>query len=172
VVKVTTSPGVSLVTAERSWAPTPRWHHRSAAGAPEGVGRFGCPTRQAFTEGRLLAQGLTRLDLTDLTPLDLADLPGCGQDLASLAGCNEHDAVVVAAEYDVVAGDQACPEPCADQRVWFLLIDTDRAGRAAAVAEDRQRDLSPLRTDNGAGAVIAAALSGAGYHRLPWTSIG
>jgi hypothetical protein len=39
---------------------------------PEGVGRLGCPPRQVFAEGCLLAQGLTRLDLTGLIPLDLA----------------------------------------------------------------------------------------------------
>jgi hypothetical protein len=71
---------------------------------PEGVGRFGCPPRQVFAEGCLLAQGLTRLDLTGLILLDIANLPGCGQDFPSLAGRDEHHAVVVA-EYDVVAGD-------------------------------------------------------------------
>ena len=111
---------------------------------PEGAGRFGCPPRQVFAEGCLLAEGLTRLDLTGLIPLDLADLPGCGQDLPSLAGRDEHDAVVVA-EYDVVAGDQAGPEPCAGQRGWFLLIEANRAGRAVAVAEYRQCDLGQFR---------------------------
>ena len=63
---------------------------------PEGVGRFGCAARQVLPEGRLLAQGLTRLDLASLGPFGLGDLAGCGQDLRRLIGRDEHDTIVVA----------------------------------------------------------------------------
>jgi hypothetical protein len=52
--------------------------------------------RQVLPEGRLLAQGLTRLDPASLVPFGLGDLAGCGQDLFRLTGRDEHDAVVVA----------------------------------------------------------------------------
>ena len=73
---------------------------------PEGVCRFGCAARQVLPEGRLLAQGLTRVDLASLVPFRLGDLAGCGQDLRRLIGRDEHDAVVVA-QHDIGAGDQA-----------------------------------------------------------------
>jgi hypothetical protein len=112
---VTTSPGESLVAAGRHGRLLLDGTADPPQVPPEGVGRFGCPARQVLSEGRLLAQGLARLDLAGLIPLDLADLPGCIQDLPGLAGPDEHHAVV-AADYDVVAGDYALPEPCADQR--------------------------------------------------------
>src|SRR5580692_2615800 len=141
---VTTSPGEPSVAAGRHDCLLFDGTADPPQVPPEGVGRFGFPPRQVFAEGCLLAQGLTRLDLTSLIPLDLADLPGCGQDLLSLAGCDEHHAVLVA-EDDVVAGDQPCPESCAGQRGWFLLIEANRAGRAVAVAEYRQGDLGQFR---------------------------
>src|SRR5215472_786411 len=82
---------------------------------PEGVGRFGCPPRQVFAEGCLLAQGLTGLDLTGLIPLDVADLPGCDQDLASLAGRDEHHAVVIT-EYDVADARLIFPPAVVDDQ--------------------------------------------------------
>ena len=141
---VATSPGESLVAAGRHGCLLLDGTADPPQVPPEGVGRFGCPPRQVFSEGCLLAQGLTRLDLAGLISLDLPDVPGRGQDLPSLAGRDEHHAVVVA-DYDVVAGDQAWPEPCAGQRGWLLLIEADRAGRAAAVAEYRQADLGQFR---------------------------
>ncbi len=126
---MTTSPGESPVAAGRHGRLLLDGTADPPQVPPEGVGRFGCPPRQVFTEGCLLAQGLTRLDLTGLILLDIANLPGCGQDFPSLAGRDEHHAVVVA-EYDVVAGDQACPEPCAGQRGWFLLIEANGACRS------------------------------------------
>ena len=80
---VTTSPGESPVAAGRHGRLLLDGTADPPQVPPEGVGRFGCPPRQVFTEGCLLAQGLTRLDLTGLIPLDLANLPGCGQDLPS-----------------------------------------------------------------------------------------
>ncbi len=77
---VTTSPGESPVAAGRHGRLLLDGTADPPQVPPEGVGRFGCPPRQVFTEGCLLAQGLTRLDLTGLITLDLADMAGCGQE--------------------------------------------------------------------------------------------
>jgi hypothetical protein len=41
---------------------------------PEGVRGFGCAPRQVLPEGRLLSQGLARLDLAGLVPFGLTGI--------------------------------------------------------------------------------------------------
>jgi len=88
----------------------------------------------------LLAQGLACLDPVGLFPFGVPDPARRGQHLRRPAGRDEHHAVVVT-EGNVVAGDQAWPEPCAGQRGWLPLVQAHRPGGVAAVTEDRKADL-------------------------------
>jgi len=99
---------------------------------------------QVVIESGLLAQCLALPDPASLVPFALPDLVRGDQHLLGTL-CRDEQHAVVIGEDDVTGADQVRPEPRGDQRLGLPLVQPRRAGRVAAVAEDRKADRGQFR---------------------------